>query len=75
MSSGATSFRQALNNEFQGTRLIEYIEDRSGALHDPVWRVIVFIDKIEYGSGSAKNKNDAKEEAAKNAYLRLKKPH
>ncbi|KIM24173.1 hypothetical protein M408DRAFT_27289 [Serendipita vermifera MAFF 305830] len=73
MSTKATSYRQALNNELQGTKTVTYDYIPQGRLHEQVWLVIVSIDGVEYGRGESLTKNDAKEKASMNAYLQYKR--
>nr|XP_038032671.1 interferon-induced, double-stranded RNA-activated protein kinase isoform X5 [Anas platyrhynchos] len=59
-----------INNYCQKTKLqLDYVKVKStGPSHDPEFKVVVKIDNVEYGSGSAKSKKEAKELAAKKTW-------
>ncbi|KAF9456841.1 hypothetical protein BDZ94DRAFT_1326683 [Collybia nuda] len=69
-----TGFRERLNNvvlQYQ-RRSVQYSEpERIGAPHQCAWMVIVYIDGVEHGRGTAATKDQAKENAAREALVAL----
>ncbi|EOA96792.1 hypothetical protein Anapl_17040 [Anas platyrhynchos] len=59
-----------INSYCQRNKLqLDYVTvDMKGPSHDPEFKVVVKIDNVEYGSGSAKSKKEAKELAAKKTW-------
>uniref|UniRef100_A0A8C3CVK8 non-specific serine/threonine protein kinase n=1 Tax=Cairina moschata TaxID=8855 RepID=A0A8C3CVK8_CAIMO len=59
-----------INSYCQRNKLqLDYVTvDMKGPSHDPEFKVVVKINNIEYGSGSAKSKKEAKAVAAKNTW-------
>ncbi|XP_035178885.1 interferon-induced, double-stranded RNA-activated protein kinase isoform X2 [Oxyura jamaicensis] len=52
-------------NKFQ----LDYVTvDRTGPSHDPEFKVVLKINNVEYGKGSAKSKKEARAVAAKNTW-------
>ncbi|XP_032041227.1 interferon-induced, double-stranded RNA-activated protein kinase isoform X2 [Aythya fuligula] len=59
-----------INSYCQRNKLqLDYVTvDMKGPSHDPEFKVVVKINNVEYGSGSAKSKKEAKAVAAKNTW-------
>ncbi|KIJ97685.1 hypothetical protein K443DRAFT_630669 [Laccaria amethystina LaAM-08-1] len=61
-----------LNNKCQWDRkTVVYDEESTGPKDDETWTMTVFIDEIQHGQGTGKNKGSAKAAAAEMALKRL----
>ncbi|KAF9457658.1 hypothetical protein BDZ94DRAFT_1338523 [Collybia nuda] len=70
-----TGYREILNNKVHQhqRRNVQYGEpEHTGPAHKGKWKVIVYIDGIEYGRAEGSNKEQAKEAAAREALRELK---
>ncbi|XP_040407483.1 interferon-induced, double-stranded RNA-activated protein kinase isoform X1 [Cygnus olor] len=59
-----------INSYCQKNKLqLDYVTvDRTGPSHDPEFKVVVKINNVEYGKGTAKSKKEARAVAAKNTW-------
>ncbi|KAF8579852.1 hypothetical protein K439DRAFT_1637564, partial [Ramaria rubella] len=63
-----------LHNELQRqarVRSLTWDDQRSGPGHQATWTCTVYIDEIEYGTGSASSKQGARDAAARMALQAL----
>ncbi|KAF9002931.1 hypothetical protein BDQ17DRAFT_1425465 [Cyathus striatus] len=67
-----TSGKNELNNALQRAgKRATYVYSYEGPESSRTWIAIVYIDDMEYGRGSASNKNDAGHAAARSALEQL----